>query len=409
VSLSRSKIKEIADKGGNGKFDLPLSLLIGILVIVGLVIVSSATAVLSKTVAGKDNAFFYNQLQSAGLGLIVLFIVSKVNYQFWRKLAKPFLFVNYILLIALFIPGIGSNHNGSTRWITFGSFNFQPSEFVKLGMILFLASWLAGLGDDIKDFKKGLLPFLGLVGSAAVLILKQPDMGTTMVVVLTSSIIFFVAGASFKHLAGLIGVGLTGIASLIIFEPYRLARLTTFLDPSKDKSGAGYQINQALIAIGSGGILGLGFGKSRQKFNYLPEAATDSIFAVISEELGFIRTALILIIFLAFIYRAYKVASTVEDKFGRLVAIGITSMIASQVVINIFAIMSLMPLTGVPLPFISLGGSNLITLLFSCGILLNISRYAKEGGRNASISLGRGDRRSHFAGTRRHNRARQAR
>jgi cell division protein FtsW len=406
VALSRSQIKDISQKGGNGNFDLSLAILIGLLVIIGVVIVSSATVVLSKTVAGKDNAFFYNQLQSAGLGIILLFIFSKVNFQVWRKFAKPFLFVNFVLLFSLFIPGIGSNFNGSTRWIHIGSFNFQPSEFVKLAMIIFLASWLANLGDDIRDLKRGLLPFLGLVGSVAFLILKQPDMGTTMVVVITSSVIFFVAGASFKHIIGLVGVGLTAITSLIIFEPYRLARLTTFLDPSKDTSGAGYQINQALIAIGSGGILGLGFGKSRQKFNYLPEAATDSIFAVIAEELGFIRTVLILLVFLAFIYRALKVASSVEDKFGRLLAIGITSMIASQVVINIFAIMSLMPLTGVPLPFISLGGSNLVTLLFSCGILLNISRYAKEGGRNASVSLGRGDGRSHIAGARRHSRVR---
>jgi cell division protein FtsW len=223
-------------------------------------------------------------------------------------------------------------------------------------------------------------------------------MGTTSVLAVTAGIMFFIAGASYFHIIGMGAAALAGVWFLIKTAPYRMARFMIFLNPSADAKGTGYHINQALLAVGSGGLFGLGFGRSRQKFNYLPEASTDSIFAVIAEELGMIRASLLIILFILFAIRGYRIANNAPDTFSRLVAIGITTWIVSQAFINIMAILSMIPLTGVPLPFISLGGSSLMTLMFACGILLNISKHAKEGERNANRRIGRGNWWSYLTG-----------
>ena len=409
MTISRSKLKEGQASGGSGRPDMTMVLLISALLVFGLIMISSASVVMSKTVTGKDNFYFFSQLQAAGIGLVLLYIATRIDYAFWKKLATPFFILNFAMLLAVFLPGLGFSHNGATRWIHLGPLNFQPSESIKLALILFLAYWLERKGEDIQDFHKGVIPFGVIAISVVGLVLAQPDMGTCTVLAATAGVMFFVAGARFRHVFAALGVGVLGIVALIKAAPYRMARLTVFMNPGADKSGAGYQISQALVAIGSGGFWGLGFGRSRQKFNYLPESATDSIFAVIAEELGLIRSSIVVLTFLLFGFRGYKIAKGAPDTFSRLVAVGITTWIVAQAFINILAILSLMPLTGVPLPFISYGGTSLVMILFACGILLNISKYVDQGGTNADNRLGRRNWWSYFTGTRSSRRTSKAR
>lgn len=382
MALVRSKSKMTA-RDRTGRPDYWLSISIILLILVGLVTISSASAVLSRTNNLPDNFYFFSQAKSAFLGLIFLYIGYRIDYNFWKKISPILLGINIILLLAVFIPGIGINLNGANRWINLGFTTFQPSEAIKLTLILYLAAWLEKKGNEVTDIKKSVAPFVILVVIIIGLLMKQPDMGTSTVLLSIAGLMYFVSGANYIHIAGMISLGAAGIWLLIKTEPYRMQRFTIFLNPSSDNSGTGYQINQALMAVGSGGLLGLGFGKSRQKFNYLPESSTDSIFAVICEELGMLRAGLIVTLYILFAYRGYTVAKNAPDTFSRLVAVGITTWITAQAFINIFAILSLMPLTGVPLPFISYGGSAIIMLMFSCGILLNISKHNRGDGKCA--------------------------
>lgn len=409
MPISRSQVKRDRQRGGSGRSDFVLVVLIAILTIIGLVMISSASVVMSRTVAGQSNYYFFTQLAAAGIGLVLLYIFSKIDYRFWAKISPILLCLSILLLIAVFIPHVGFSHNGASRWINLGFINLQPSEPIKLALILFLAYWFEKRGQDVRDLKRGTLSFLAIVGVIAGLVLLQPDMGTASVIVSTAGVMFLIAGASITHIMGLILAAVAAIWGLIVVEPYRMARLTIFLNPTADSSGAGYQIQQALVAVGSGGIFGLGFGRSIQKFNYLPEAATDSIFAVIAEELGMIRAGLIIFVILLFVLRGYKIAKEAPDVFSRLVATGITTWVAAQSFINILAILGLMPLTGVPLPFISYGGTSLVMLLAACGILLNISKNSVEGGNNANNRLGRWDWRSYLSGFGGRHRAHKAR
>lgn len=398
MPISRSQVKRDQRRGGSGRPDTVLVVLIAILTVFGLIMISSASVVMSRTSIGHSNYYFFTQAAAAAIGLGLLFVFSKIDYRFWAKISPILLGLSVALLVAVFLPGVGFRHNGAARWINLGFTNLQPSEPIKLALILYLANWFEKKGGDIKSFYQGTLPFVAIVGVVAGLILIQPDMGTASVIVSTAGIMFLVAGASATHVMGLVLTAFVGIWGLIMAAPYRLSRLTIFLNPSSDSSGAGYQIRQALVAIGSGGIFGLGFGRSIQKFNYLPEAATDSIFAVISEELGLIRAGLLVFVILLFVLRGYKIAKEAPDGFARLVAVGITTWVAAQSFINILAILGLMPLTGVPLPFISYGGTSLVMLLAACGILLNISKHAVEGGNNANNRIGRWNWRSYLSG-----------
>ena len=307
----------------------------------------------------------------------MLYFFSKIDYHFWKKIAVPIFFVSVIFLVLVFVPGIGSKVYGASRWLALGPFSFQPSEMAKLAIIIYLAAWLESRGTHrIKDVFEGLLPFAGIMGLIAFLIMKQPDTGTLGVIILTSFAIFFVSGARLKHLFAMGMVGLMSLWILIKIEPYRFNRILAFLDPSADARGIGYQISQALLAVGSGGLFGVGLGHSRQKFNYLPEPVGDSIFAVMGEELGLIGGVVLVMLFVTLASRGIKIAKNAPDMFGKLLATGITMWIVLQAFINISANIALVPLTGIPLPFISYGGTSLVFLMSAIGILLNISKQA---------------------------------
>lgn len=354
-----------------------LTTIFGLLVF-GLVMISSAGIAISQRF-GDPYYFFKHQLFFGVLpGLVLMYIAQKIDYHFWKKFAFPFFVLNLVFLILVFIPGLGLNFQGASRWIRLGPFSFQPSEMLKLTMILYLAAWLESKREKGKDLFEGFLPFLAIVGTVGFLIIKQPDMGTLGSIVLISMAVYFMSGARWGHLGAMLGLGALTFLALVKFESYRMGRLLVFLHPELDPRGIGYQINQALLAIGSGGIFGLGLGHSRQKFNYLPEPVGDSIFAIIAEEIGLIGAAALVILFVIFAMRGLKIVKNAPDTFGKLVAVGITSWVIFQALMNIAAISGIVPLTGVTLPFISYGGTSLVFLMIGVGILLNISKKCEK-------------------------------
>lgn len=347
------------------------------LLAVGLTMVYSASAIWADY--KFDDAFFFakRQLLFAVVGLVAMFFLMNVDYWTWRTWAKVIIIVCFVLLLLVLIPGIGNVRNGSRSWIGVGAFSIQPSEFMKLAMIAFLAKFLSEKQKLITSFKKGLVPSLGLVFLAFGLIMLQPDLGTGTVMVGTCIVMIFVSGARIKHFAflGLIGIG--GFVALVLSAPYRIKRITSFLDPWEDPLGSGFQIIQSLYAIGPGGLFGLGLGESRQKFFYLPEPQTDFIFAILSEELGFIGGTFVILLFALLLWRGIRVALGAPDLYGSFLAVGIIAMVAIQVMINIGVVTGLMPVTGITLPFLSYGGSSLTLMLMAIGVLLNISRYSR--------------------------------
>jgi cell division protein FtsW len=344
---------------------------------IGIVMVYSASAVLSFHEFGDYYYYLKRQLLFAVLGIIAMYFTMNVDYWIWKKYAKIALLVCFALLIIVLIPGIGVVRGGARSWLGIGSFGIQPSEFMKMGMIIYLSRLLSEHQSKITEFTTGLLPPLAIMGAAFGLIMLQPDLGTGAVLLGASLLIIYTAGARILHLSMLGLVGIAGFVGLIIAAPYRLQRITAFLDPWKDPLGAGYQAIQSLYAIGPGGLVGLGLGMSRQKYSYLPEPQTDFIFSIIAEELGFIGGALVLFLFALLVWRGMRTAITAPDTFGSLLAVGIVGMIAVQVIINIGVVIGMMPVTGITLPLISAGGSSLTLMLTSIGVLLNISRYSR--------------------------------
>ena len=306
-----------------------------------------------------------------------MFFIMNIDYWTWRDWSKALLIICFVLLVLVLIPGIGMVRNGSRSWIGVGAFSIQPSEFTKLAMIAFLAKYLSENQKNITSFKRGLLPALALVFAAFGMIMLQPDLGTGTVMVGTCIAMIFVAGARISHFIGLGVLGLAGFAALILSAPYRIKRITSFLNPWEDPLGSGFQIIQSLYAIGPGGLFGLGLGQSRQKFFYLPEPQTDFIFAILAEELGFIGGSLVLLLFSLLLWRGVRIALGAPDLYGSFLAIGIISMVAIQVMINIGVVTGLMPVTGITLPFLSYGGSSLTLMLMAIGVLLNISKHAR--------------------------------
>jgi cell division protein FtsW len=348
-----------------------------LLLAIGVIMVYSASAVLALHDFGDSFYYLKRQLIFAILGIIAMFLTMNLDYWTWGKAARTGMIISFVLLVIVLIPGVGVVRGGARSWLGISSFGIQPSEFAKLGIVIFLAHLLSDRNSKITRFTKGLLPPLLYVGTAFGLIMLQPDLGTGTVLVGASLIVIFTAGAKLSHLAGLAMLGLAGLAGLIAAAPYRLLRITSFLDPWQDPLGSGYQIIQSLYAIGPGGLVGLGLGMSRQKYNYLPEPQTDFIFSIIAEELGFIGGATVLMLFLLLIWRGMRTAITAPDTFGSLLAVGIVGIIAVQVMINIGVVIGMMPVTGITLPLISAGGSSLTLMLTAIGILLNISRYAR--------------------------------
>ncbi len=358
--------------------DYTLLLVIFTLVVLGVLAVSSASVVISFDRFGHNFYYLRTQLIATVLGLIAMSITTAIDYRYWRKMAYPLMLVTVGLLVAVLIPGIGRELGGARAWIYLGPINFQPAEIVKLTFLLYFAAWLERQGEGVRQLHGGFIPFLTMMGVIAFLVMMQPDLGTLTIIVTIAVAMFFAAGASWFQI-GAISAGAVGFFLLLIkVAPYRLQRLLTFLEPTKDCLGAGYQICQSMLGIGTGGWWGLGFGQSKQKFLYLPQAHTDSIFVIIAEELGFIRTFLFLCLFGLIGYRGYKIAEQAPDMFGRLVATGITTWFIFQTFVNIGAALSIMPLTGVTLPFVSYGGSSMILTLAAAGILLNISKHAKR-------------------------------
>jgi cell division protein FtsW len=351
-----------------------LLIIIG-LTLFGFMMVASASSVVAQVTRHDPYYFLKHQLAYGGIGGTIAFLLGLfVPYRRWRAVALPALLVALVLLVLVFVPGLSIKSGTSARWIGLGPITIQPSEVTKLAFIIYLAALLERKGVDIHDFRKGVVPFLVIVGLIGLLIMLQPDAGTLFIITAIAGSMVFVAGFKLRHLGSIVVGGSALFILLLNTAKYRVERLVVYLHPEIDPQGIGYQINQALLAVGTGGLWGLGFGRSRQKYNYLPEAASDSIFAVIAEELGLIRSSLLLLAYAFIAYRGYTIAKNAVDPFGRLVATGITTWLVMQAFVNIGSVIGITPLTGVPLPFISYGGSALVATLFAAGILLNISR-----------------------------------
>ncbi len=339
--------------------------LVVLLTIFGVVMVGNASVVESYRDFGDKFYYLRHQTVWALLGLLALAFFAVFDYRHLKKLAIPLLLFTLLSLVLVLIPGLGNEVFGARRWLFLGPLRFQPTELAKFSLTLYLASFFS---------KKQSLPvFLSLMGLLVVLIMLEPDLGTTLIILTVGFSVYFISGAPMLVLIGLSIFGSFGSALFVFFSPYRRERLLTFLDPTRDPLGASYHLRQALLAIGSGGIFGLGLGKSRQKYEYLPMVSTDSIFAIIGEEVGFIGAGLLVSLFLVLLWRGMKIALNAEDNFGRLLATGLTVSVVLQALVNFGAMVALLPLTGVPLPFISYGGSSLVLSLASMGVLFNIS------------------------------------
>lgn len=345
-------------------------------ILFGLLILASAGTAVGYELFGDSYYFVKHQLMIGVLpGMIGMYILSKVDYHYWKDWAGIMLFVSILLLVSVFIPGLRAEYGTAYSWILIAGFSFQPAELVKLTFLIYLSTWMVNRGiGKIKNLQEGLLPFLFVLGVIMILMILQPDTGTMSIIVMTALVVFFIGGGAWKHLFLLGGLGALLIAMLIHFSPYRAERLMTFLHPEIDPQGIGYHINQATLAIGSGGFMGRGYGHSRQKFQYLPEVTGDSIFAVMAEELGFVTVVLFLLLILYVAYRGILVSYQAPDRFGQLLGVGIISWFIIQAFFNIASMLSLVPMTGVPLPFVSSGGSAMLINLLALGILLNISK-----------------------------------
>jgi cell division protein FtsW len=356
-----------------------LAVVIG-LTAIGLMAVYSASFAIGYSDYHNVNYFIIKQAEAAVGGVLLMFVCMNIRHSLLQRFSPLIMLLSLVALLAVLIPHVGVRSNGAARWISLGPLPpFEPSEFAKLAMVIYIAAWLAAKGEHIRKFSLGVLPFVMMVGLVGGLILLEPDMGTAIVVTLTTVTMFFVAGASLRHVVLLFFTGLAAGMPLIVVEGYRSTRLLAFLDPEKDPAGKGFHILQLLIALGSGGVRGLGLGASRQKFFYVPGAHTDGIFAIIGEELGFLGCTFVILLFAMLIYRGLRTSQRLaraEDRFAALLALGVTCWIGFEAVINIGGITRSIPMTGIPLPLLSYGGSALIATLAAVGILLNVSRYA---------------------------------
>ena len=361
--------------------DFTLMISVLLLTFIGIIMVFSSSWPDGLYKMNNGYHFLIKQLFAAAIGLFAMFFFMNFHYKKIYGLSKTIFIIAAVSGLLILTP-LGREFNGARRWLNIGITTFMPSDIIKAGSIIFFAAFLSKKRDIIKDFKKGFIPSMLFIGFVCGLIMIQKDLGTTATLAITLGIMFFVAGASLKHItiAGTIGA-LSG--AFAIFQPfaahrYRAKRFTTFLDPFADKAGHGWQVVQSLYALGSGGLFGLGLGKSRQKYFYIPEPYNDFIFAIIGEELGFVGCVTVILLYTILIWRGIKIALHAKDFFGCLLATGITSMITVQSLIHIAVVTSSMPTTGIPLPFISFGGTSLIIYMAMAGILLNISRHTEQ-------------------------------
>jgi cell division protein FtsW len=367
----KSKMKFV--RAGEG--DRVLLVLIGVIVLIGLVMLFSASPAIAY-LRHKDSYYFITrQILWLVLGVIAFLFFAKIDYRFWKERATLLLFMSVVLLVIVFIPGIGSEWGSARSWIFVFGQSFQPSEFVKLTFLLYLAAWLESREGHFENIEKSIVPFLFVLGVISGLMILQPDLGTLSIIGFSSLVVYYVAGGKKRHLFVIILAGLFG---LMIMLPYQKDRIMCLKDPASDPKDKCYQVNQSLIAVGSGGIFGRGLGASRQKFSYLPEVVNDSIFAVICEETGFIFAGFFISLFGFLLYRGAKIAELAQDTFGKLSALGITAWITTQALVNISGTINLIPLTGIPLPLVSYGGTSMIATLGALGLLYNISKHAKK-------------------------------
>lgn len=352
-----------------------------ILVISGLVIFSSASLGLLTRDGARFSSVAFNQIVfGLLLGILAMLISIAIPYRYWRKYAFYIFLLSVFLTLAVYIPGIGFEYGGAKRWIHLGDFSFQPSEFLKIGFIIYLAAWLSGIKSRITSIRYAVIPFAVILGLAGLILLSEPDTDNFFILALTGIAMFFSAGARLKHIALIVLISAVGFAAFAYTKPYIITRITTFFDSSRDIQGASWQIQQSYIAIGSGGFNGRGFGQSVQKFNYLPEPMGDSVFAVQAEEFGFLGSVSLVALFLFFFWSGLKIAENSPDLFSGLLAFGIVILITAQSFINIASMLGVFPLSGIPLPFISQGGTALFVALAEAGIVLNISKYSRKRG-----------------------------
>lgn len=357
--------------------DRSLIITVGIIIVFGLIMLSSATAVKAYLDHGSSYFYFKRQLFGLALGLIVFWFFSRVDYHVWKKYAFPLLIFSILLLVLVFVPGLSVDYGKARSWINIFGYSLQPAEFVKLSFLLYLAAWLESRGKKLSDISQGIGPFVVILGVIGFLMIRQPDIGTLSIIAITSLIVYFVGGGKIKHILIITIIGSLIFALMVYKKPYLMNRFECMFDISSDSIGKCYQVNQSLIAIGSGGFFGRGLGESRQKFMYLPEVEGDSIFSIIAEEVGFIFSSILIILYLYLFYRGYLISRYTHDGFGKILAIGIVSWIVIQAIINIGGMVNIMPMTGVPLPFVSAGGSAMVSALAAMGILVNISKQTR--------------------------------
>lgn len=378
MKFKRALKKLFAGSYRQHESDKTLIAIVGAILLFGLVGLSSASAVVAYDKFGDAYYYFKHQLPGIVLGLIAFLVLAKIDYRIWQRYAFGFLIFSIALLLLVFIPGLSANWGQARSWIDIFGFSLQPSEFVKLSFLIYLSAWLVVRKKDLHDVELGVGPFVVILGIIGGLMILQPDIGTLSIVALSSLLVYFVGGGHYKHILFIILAGFILLVILLQLKPYQMDRVKCMIDPAYDPDKVCYQVNQSLIAVGSGGLWGRGIGESRQKFLYLPEVTGDSIFAVIAEEVGLIFSVLLVLAYTAIFYRGYLIARRAPDEFGRNLAIGISAWLTLQAFINIGGIINLIPMTGVPLPFVSLGGSSILASLAAVGLLVNISKQTKQ-------------------------------
>src|SRR3989344_1615662 len=360
------------------KVDKPFLIITLVLIVLGFVIFNSASlGLLARSGERFANAALSQTVYGLFFGTIAMLVASGINYKKWKKYSFYLFFASVILSLLVFSP-IGFEHGGAKRWIDIFGFSFQPSQVLKIAFIIYLSAWLSGLKDKVKTFKWGLLPLIIIMGIACVVIAIQPDTDTVIIIAVSGIALYLTAGGKWRHILILSLILSVSLAFFAFSKPYILQRVKTFINQDENPLTSGYQIQQSLIAIGSGGISGRGFGQSIQKFNFLPEPIGDSIFAVASEEFGFVGAVFIILLFMAFSITGLKIAVRTSDMFGRLLVVGIIIQIISQSYLNIGAMLGVLPLSGNTLPFVSHGGTALLFTLAEVGIILNISKNRKK-------------------------------
>lgn len=340
--------------------------------------ISAALGILVRSEKTFYSVLFSQLVLGLGLGLVGMYFCSKINYKFWRKFSFIIFLGSILLTAAVFIPKFGWSHGGAQRWIQLGPVSFQPVEFLKFGFVIYFAAWLSWAKNRVQDFRFGILPFGVMLAVIAFILFKQPDTKSFILITITGLSMLFISGVPIKYI---LGVGLGSVillGSLVYFTPYLQERVKTFINPAQDAQGSSYQIEQSLIALGSGGIWGRGYGQSIQKFSYLPEPQGDSLFAVLGEELGFAGTVITIFLYLLFLLRGFYIANRAPDAFGGLLVYGIVILITAQSFMHIASVTGVFPLTGVPLPFMSQGGTSLMIYLMAIGIVLNVSKFKRK-------------------------------